>query len=80
MISLLDSTHQRRLMKKWRPIVEAGEKISSDYTKLALAQVMENTCNEFQRAGLISEAGVTQSSIVGGYKAGDGVLKGKFGY
>lgn len=37
MISLLDSTHQRRLMKKWRPIVEAGEKISSDYTKLALA-------------------------------------------
>lgn len=80
MISLLDSTHQRRLMKKWRPIVEAGEKISSDYTKLALAQVLENTCNEFQRAGLISEAGVTQASIVGGYKAGDGVLKGKFGY
>lgn len=80
MTSLLDSTHQRRLMKKWRPIVEAGEKISSDYTKLALAQVLENTCNEFQRAGLISETGVAQASIVGGYKAGDGVLKGKFGY
>lgn len=67
-------------MKKWRPIVEAGEKISSDYTKLALAQVLENTCNEFQRAGLISESGVTQASVVGGYEKGRGVLKGGYGY
>ena len=83
MISLLDSTHQRKLMKKWRPILEAGEKISSDYTKLALAQVLENTTNEFRRQGVITEGigdvGVNQAGIAGTYTKGKGVLKGKFG-
>jgi len=69
MISLLNSNHQRKLLKKWAPILEAGKAIESDYTKLALAQVLENTTNEFKRKGMLTEAanaGHTQAYAIAG--------------
>lgn len=56
MNTMLDSKHQSRLLKKWAPILESGSKIESDSTKLALAQVLENTRNDFARRGLLGEA------------------------
>lgn len=85
MNTLLDSFHQRKLLKKWAPLLEAGAPIQSDSVKIALAQVLENTRNDYARRGLISEAvtGVTQAGIMGkGPIDGadsKGVMKGKFG-
>lgn len=81
MLSLLDSKHQRKLLKKWSPILESGEKIASENVKTTLAQVLENTRNYYASKGMIAEAGpkgYKQADIMGGYKAGDGVFKGQF--
>lgn len=84
-MTLLESNHQRKLLRRWAPILESGEKITSENTKVVLAQVLENTRNYYASKGmLISEAGgagkgVTQGSVVGGYTAGDGVMNGKYG-
>lgn len=88
MNSLLDSKHQARLLRKWAPILESGKAIESDSTKLALAQVLENTRNFFARKGLIKENGYTRAQVTGGDGSTDpigkdgskGVLKGKFGF
>lgn len=83
MNTLLDSFHQRKLLKKWAPLLEAGAPIQSDSVKIALAQVLENTRNDYARRGLITEAGVTQAGIMGkgpiGVDGSAGVIKGKFG-
>lgn len=94
MISLLNSNHQKKLLKKWAPILESGKAIESDYTKLALAQVLENTTNEFKRKGMLVEANphgpyaidgtgnnntVQFGKTLGKYTPGDGVMTGKFG-
>lgn len=84
MNTLLDSFHQRKLLKKWAPLLEAGTPIQSDSVKIALAQVLENTRNDYARRGLLSEA-VSQSTVVGGSPiaadgaASTGVLTGAFG-
>lgn len=57
------------LVQKWGPMIEAGSKITNRETKKALAQVFENTCEDFQKQGLLIEAtmgGVDRSSILGG--------------
>jgi hypothetical protein len=89
MLSLLNSNHQKKILKKWAPILESGKAIESEYTKLALAQVLENTRNEFARKGMLTEAGlpgkgaVTFDGTLGNMPIdGDkstGVMKGKFG-
>lgn len=94
MLALLNSTHQKKLMKKWAPILESGKKIESDYTKLALAQVLENTTNEMRKKGvLLTEAGETghihypnrieRSSTIGSSPitatGSTGVMAGDFG-
>jgi hypothetical protein len=38
--SLLTDPHQRRLLKKWAPILESGKQIESETTKIALAQLL----------------------------------------
>ena len=84
MKALLTEAHQRRILKKWQPILEAGPAIANDQTKLALAQVLENTRAEFARKGLLAEAGFTQPDMVGNSvidgKTSKGVLKGGLGY
>ena len=48
------STEQ--LLEKWAPMLEAGEKITSRNTKKVMAQLFENTAEEFAKCGLITEA------------------------
>lgn len=75
------------MLKKWAPILEAGEtKITKLETKKALAQILENTAEEFEKKGLLTEAtGMTQGDALGGSpydganKKSKGVLKGKLG-
>ena len=91
---LLNSAHQRKMLKKWQPFLEAGTPIKDSETKAALAQIFENTYNQSiaeSRLGLLGEAGpnkgIGRNDILGAdpisNKDGgtsDGVMKGKLGY
>jgi hypothetical protein len=72
-------------MQKWGPMIDVGEKISSRETKKALAQIFENTAEEFEKNGLLTESGLARADVLGGspvnMKDGTsaGYLKGKFG-
>ncbi len=78
--SLLTDPHQRKLLKKWGAILESGKPIESESTKIALAQVLENTRNFYKMTGMLNEAGVAQPAVAGTYTPGAGVLKGPNGY
>lgn len=72
------------LMKKWGPMIDVGEKIQSRETRKALAQIFENTAEEFEKHGLLTEAnGLTQGQILGrSPKSGNkslGVMNGVLG-
>lgn len=88
---LLNSAHQRKILKKWQPFLESGEPIKSGETKRVLAQIFENTYNQAiasSKLGLLGEAdpwqGVQRDKIIGqepvGPKGSAGVLRGKTGY
>lgn len=62
---LLTDPHQRKLLKKWAPILESGTPIQSESTKVALAQILENTRNFYIMKGMVNEAGVSQADIIG---------------
>lgn len=87
-ISLLADPHQKKLLKKWGAILESGKKIQSETTKIALAQVLENTRNYYKMKGMLNEAGVHQGDVVGtdgsGFGAqgvrGKGVMTGDYNY
>lgn len=87
-ISLLADPHQKKLLKKWGAILESGKKIQSETTKIALAQVLENTRNYYKMRGMLNEAGVMQHDVVGskgsGFGAegerGKGVMTGTYSY
>ena len=74
--SLIADPHQRRLLKKWGAILETGKKIVNESTKIALAQVLENTRNYYKMKGMLNEAGIHQADVTGGYTKGNGVLRG----
>ena len=74
--SLIADPHQRRLLKKWGAILETGKKIVNESTKIALAQVLENTRNYYKMKGMLNEAGIQQADVTGGYTKGAGVLRG----
>lgn len=86
--NLLTNAYQRRLLKRWKPILESGKTIESTSTKVALAQILENTRNFYKAQGLINEAGLTQASIVGskgsGFgpegETGKGIMTGDYSY
>ena len=81
MLNLLESGHQRKLLKRWAPILESGEKITSENTKTVLAQVLENTRAYYASKGMLMEAGpkgVKQADRVGTYAAGNGVMNGDY--
>ena len=56
MITMLTNAHQKKLLKKWAPMLNEGKKIENEYTKVALAQVLENTTRDFAAHGLLKEA------------------------
>ena len=86
--SYLADPHQRKLLKKWAPILESGSRIANESTKIALAQVLENTRNYYKMKGMLNEAGtaaaegfgpragIPHSKAIGDYQKGKGVLKG----
>jgi len=91
--ALIADPHQRKLLKKWGAILESGKKIQSESTKIALAQVLENTRNYYKMTGMLNEAGIYNNSIdqakaVGSKGSGfgpegtpgNGVLTGKNSY
>lgn len=74
--SYIADPHQKKLLKKWSPILESGKKIASESTKIALAQILENTRNFYKMQGMLNEAGIAHGDTVGKF-TGDGVLRGK---
>ena len=76
--SLLADPHQKKLLKRWEKILESGTPIKSESTKVVLAQILENTYNDYQMKSMLNEAGVAQPDIVG--KKQNGVLRGQDGY
>ena len=73
-------------MQKWGPMIDVGEKISSRETKKALAQIFENTAEEFEKNGLLIEsadAGFARKNALGDSPVGKtyskGYLKGPYG-
>lgn len=70
--SLIADPHQRKLLKKWGAILESGKKIQNESTKIALAQVLENTRNYYKMRGMLNEAGITQANVVGSEGSGFG--------
>ena len=81
--SLLADPHQKKLLKRWEKILESGTPIQSESTKVALAQILENTYSYYQMKGMLNEAGVVrggvaQQDIVG--QKQNGVLRGDDGY
>lgn len=91
--SYIADPHQRKLLKKWSAILESGKKIESEATKIALAQVLENTRNYYRMKGMLNEAGTPNRAGIRGYtpngvigaspvgKTGsDGVMKGDNSY
>ena len=63
--SYIADPHQKKLLKKWAPILESGKKIQSESTKVALAQVLENTRNFYKMHNMLNEAGIPYGTTVG---------------
>ena len=90
--SYIADPHQRKLLKKWSAILESGKKIESESTKIALAQVLENTRNYFRMKGMLNEAGtamgprdgIRHNGVLGPSritdKGSDGVMQGTNSY
>lgn len=78
--SLLNSAYQKKLLKKWAPILEAKDapEIDSMSKKVTLAQVLENT-RKYYGGSMLNEAvpagALQQSDVVGAKK--NGVLRGQ---
>lgn len=54
-----NSDYQKKLLKRWAPILEKGTPIDSVEKKLIVAQCLENTRKEFCKKGLFTEAAPT---------------------
>ena len=63
--SYIADPHQKKLLKKWAPILESGKKIQSESTKVALAQVLENTRNFYKMHNMLNEAGIPYGGTIG---------------
>lgn len=89
--TMLTSSYQRRLVKKWNAILKEGTPIKNEHTKVVMAQLLENTVRDFAKKGLIREAydqefsgdgaiPSTQGRVLGKAPADGGYLTGKNGY
>lgn len=86
MVNVLTNNYQKKLLKKWAPMLNEGKKIESESTRLALAQVFENTVADFMKKGLLTEAYDVQQTGDGAVPTthsrvlGTGAGKGNNGY
>ena len=86
MVNVLTNAYQRKLLKRWTPMLDAGKKIENESTRLALAQVFENTVADFAKKGMITEAYDIQATGDGAVPTthsrvlGTGAGKGNNGY
>ena len=77
-----NSEYQKKLLKRWAPILEKGAPIDTVEKKLVVAQVLENTRKEFAKKNLFTEAAPTAVNNTIDYRnpaytapiAGQGVL------
>jgi hypothetical protein len=83
--SLYTDPHQKKLLAKWKRILESGTPIENEQSKVVLAQVLENTRNFYISKGMVNEAGipaeyrgVSQADVVG--QKQNGVLRGADSY
>ena len=79
--SLLTDPHQRKLLKKWSYVLESGKPIENETTKIAVAQILENTRNYYKMTCQLNEAGVgvSQAEVVGKFPgAPKGVMTGDY--
>ena len=67
--SLLNSNYQKKLLKKWAPILECKDapEIDSMSKKVTLAQILENTRNYY---GPALNEGMEQADAVGSNQTG----------
>lgn len=73
--SLYTDPHQKKLLGKWKKILESGTPIKDESTKVVLAQVLENTANYFMsKSTQLNEAGISQADVIGAKD--NGVLRG----
>ena len=54
-----NSDYQKKLLKRWAPVLEKGAPIESVEKKLIMAQVLENTRKEYSKRKLFTEAAPT---------------------
>ena len=80
--SLYTDPHQKKLLAKWKRILESGTPIENEQSKVVLAQVLENTRNYYISKGMVNEAGipekfrgVSQHDVVGNKE--NGYLRGQ---
>lgn len=59
-----NSDYQKKLLKRWAPVLEKGAPIDSVEKKLVVAQCLENTRREFTKKGLFTEAAPTNVSNI----------------
>ena len=72
--SILNSNYQKKLLKKWAPIIECKDapEIDSMSKKVTLAQILENTRKYY---GVNINEGISQADVVG--QKQNGVLRGQ---
>ena len=85
MSSLLTNASQRKLLRKWGPILESGTPIQSETTKMVLAQILENTREFYKRQSMLNEAGIVAGDPNGPVGAqeftkGNGAMRGTAHY
>jgi len=73
---MLTNAHQKKLLKKWAPFLNEGKKIENEYTKVALAQVLENTTRDFAQHGMLTEAFDVQQTGDSAYPTTQGAVLG----
>ena len=64
-----NSEYQKKLLKRWAPMLEKGTPIDSVEKKLIVAQCLENTRKEFTKKNLFTEAAPTAVNNTIDYRA-----------
>ena len=76
MMNIFANNYQKKLLKKWAPMLNEGKKVESDEVRLALAQVLENTHQDFAKHGLLKEAYDVQATGDGAVPTAHGRVLG----
>jgi len=74
MVELQDKQYQENLVKKWGPVLDAGEAINEEQKRISTAMVLEATQKDFEKRGLVTEEAGMGTGIAGDGTAATGVL------